>query len=179
MSVEQIEGTNEADVITGSAADEVLFGSYGSDVLEGLGGTSIQGGELNDTMDGGPGTDEANFRNAFNRLVINLAGRASTGQGEDTLLNFEDIYGGSRNDFIIGDEGPNRLHGGDSGEDTLRGQAGDDRLIAGRDDLTGRAHRSTSKMTSSGGPGTMSWTVCSDETSQTSLLQPSVSPRTS
>ena len=148
VNTESVNGTFYSDQITGSDADENLHGGRGADVLEGAGGDDvIRGGEDNDTMDGGPGTDEVNFEGAGQRLVVNLAGRASTGQGEDNIFNFEDVYGGYRNDFVIGDEGPNEIHGGTSGEDTLRGLAGNDMLIGGRDDRNRQGSRSTSRTT--------------------------------
>lgn len=135
-AVEGLIGSDLADRLIGSDRNDTLSGRSGDDTLDARDGNDVLlGGEDDDALDGGAGTDEANFRDARKRLVVNLVGRASTGQGDDSLLDIEDVYGGYRNDFIIGDDGPNQLDGGISGEDTLRGLGGNDHLIGGRYDL--------------------------------------------
>jgi Ca2+-binding RTX toxin-like protein len=135
--VENLITTEHAERIEGDSRNNLLSGGAGDDVIKGLDGDDrLIGGRDNDSLEGGTGVDTADFASSSKRLVVNLAGRAATGEGEDTLLDIEDVYGGRRNDIIIGDNAANRLHGGASGKDTLRGLDGDDRLIGGLDDVT-------------------------------------------
>ncbi|MDQ3879350.1 MAG: hypothetical protein M3290_13535, partial [Actinomycetota bacterium] len=131
-SVESIQGSDQRDRIEGSDAAETLAGGDDNDTILAAGGDDeLRGESGDDELDGGDGSDTVGFRDAFHKLVVNLAGRASTGEGNDALLDIENVYGGYRKDFIIGDDGPNRIFGGISGEDTLRGLGGDDKLVGG------------------------------------------------
>ncbi len=140
-SAEPVEVSLARGTAQGNGSDrlegvEGLIGSEGGDRLVGDdGNNTLAGGEGDDTLDGGAGVDEADFSEAGHKMVVNLAGRAATGQGEDALLNIENVYGSARNDFLIGDGEANRLHGGQGGRDTLRGLDGNDVLIGGLDEV--------------------------------------------
>src|SRR6185436_19049233 len=86
----------------------------------------------NDTMDGGTGVDTASFSGDSQGLDASLAsGTANGGMiGNDTLLNFENLAGGSGNDLMTGNAGANALSGA-GGNDTLVGGGGNDTLDGG------------------------------------------------
>ncbi len=48
-SIEGARGSNQSDILLGSAGDDILFGNGGNDLLVGLGGA--------DVLDGGTGID--------------------------------------------------------------------------------------------------------------------------
>lgn len=136
VDVSLAEGRARGDGIDRLRNLEAIVGSRHSDALLGNGADNrLAGGEGDDTIDGGAGTDQVDYRATSRRLVINLAGRAATGQGEDSLVNIENVFGGSGSDFMIGDSGPNELHGGRSGSDIIRGLDGSDSLIGGLSDV--------------------------------------------
>jgi len=110
--------------------------SYNS--IENVIGTSyddtIEGDSSNNTLDGNTGKDAISYANSTNvsGVTVNLGTQTASGvdEGTDTILNFEDILGGSGNDTLIGDGGTNTITGG-SGNDTLDGAAGSDKLVGG------------------------------------------------
>lgn len=58
ISIENVIGSNAADVIIGDASDNELFGLAGDDILNGGGGNDVlEGGAGFDTMTGGAGAD--------------------------------------------------------------------------------------------------------------------------
>lgn len=134
--IERVHGSHLDDVIDGDGQDNELRGGSGNDQIRGFEGDDVLAGDQGDDgLDGGPGVDLASFDGNGRRLVVNLAGRAATGQGDDSLLDIEDVLGGRRNDVIIGDDSDNRLHGGPGGKDSLRGLSGNDHLIGGSDEV--------------------------------------------
>ncbi len=150
INIEGLAGSAFNDTLTGNGADNYLFGGDGNDVLSGGGGNdNLEAGEGDDTMDGGAGTgDAASYYNALNGVTVNLnlQGQAqNTGQGVDTLSNFENIYGShnfgdtltgdGQNNFISGDGGDDIIAGG-AGFDNLRGDTGNDTLSGGDQDDT-------------------------------------------
>ena len=110
---------------TGNALDNVIIGNGGANIL-----------------DGGDGTDTLSFEGLTKAATVDLSitGPQATGYGIDTILNFENVTGGSGADTFTGTAGNNVLAGG-AGADKLFGGAGSDRLIggAGKDLLTGGA----------------------------------------
>ena len=119
ISVENVGGSFENDVIKGDGLANILVGNEGDDVIEGrdgddrlfgdsngraFGEDSVFGnGSGNDVLDGGAGNDE-------------LFG----GGGNDTLIGGsgnDDLFGDGGNDTLIGGTGANLLDGGD-GTDT-------------------------------------------------------------
>lgn len=115
------------------------------------------GSDGNDIVDGGIGIDSYDASEATNTVVINLdnithdrspynptqgeaaanqaygidiSGSASKSGTKDTILNFENAYGGSGDDAIYGNSSNNALYGND-GVDNLFGQAGNDELFGG------------------------------------------------
>lgn len=138
-----ISGSNQGDVLVGTAAANVMDGRGGSDAIIGRegndvlcgggGGDDIQGGNGRDTIRGGKGRDV-------------IAG----GRGADTISGGskgDTISGGSGGDTIDGNGGPDTIEGkkgrdaisGNGGADFLRGNGGADNINGGRglDDCEG------------------------------------------
>jgi VCBS repeat-containing protein len=118
------------NAIRGSNFADVLIGSDGNNRFRSEGGS--------DTIDGGLGTDEADYRSSTSvqaNLAMNIA--IDSG-GTDTLTSIENLRGSSGNDILTGNDVANRLRG-ENGNDTLIGGDGDDTLEggAGNDFLDG------------------------------------------
>lgn len=136
-NIENVRGSANQDLIVGDALVNRLFGLGGNDNLVGLGG--------NDFLDGGAGVDNVYFDDKTQAVVLTLNGATQVfasvgGVNEDTILNVENVYGGSGNDVLTGDAKANLLYGAD-GADTLSGGGGADYLDggAGVDTLDGGA----------------------------------------
>ncbi|OPH38528.1 Ig-like domain-containing protein [Moraxella equi] len=142
--IENLKGSNFADVLTGNNANNNIFGNDGDDKIDGgLGDDYLDGGTGNDTLIGGQGNDS---------YVIDSTGDTITelaGEGTDTvysyinyslidnvenltLLGTDNINatGNSENNTLIGNGGNNTLIGG-AGDDTLDGGRGNDTLTGG------------------------------------------------
>ncbi len=117
-----------AATITGSSSADSINGSAAADNLTGGGG--------NDTINGGGGIDTASYAadtqivaaNLFSGLAVQNAGLP--GALFDTLINIENVIGGTGDDFIVGNDVANRLEGG-FGNDNLWGFGANDTLIGG------------------------------------------------
>ncbi len=98
FGIENLEGTNKGDMLTGSAGRNVILGKGGNDTLSGLGGNdTLNGAGGNDKMQGGQGADT-------------LIG----GKGRDTLdgqLGNDMLRGQGGNDIFV--------FGANSGTDTV------------------------------------------------------------
>jgi Ca2+-binding RTX toxin-like protein len=119
-SIEQIRGTNGNDTLTGNDQNNRF---------RGIGGT--------DTINGGLGTDEVDYRRDINAggsagVTVNLGqGTAIDGFGQtDTLISIENARGTNLTDALTGSAGANRLRA-ESGDDSLTGLAGADILDGG------------------------------------------------
>ncbi len=163
--VENITGSNKADVLIGDDGPNTLRGLDGADILLGEGGDDVLRGGLNrddtpDQLSGGPGddlidgydvgfryspphgypdkSDLVTFASALGAVTVDLVAGTATGEGNDTLVNIEDVLGSSHDDTLVGDDGPNTLDGG-AGNDSLSGGGGNDDLSgsAGDDSLDG------------------------------------------
>ncbi len=155
VDIENVEGTDKRDILTGNEEDNFLKGGEGNDELYGGGGDDrLDGGYGRDTLDGGHNNDEggdwAVYRSlaAIHSVTVNLhSGYAhiKDAKGDtlfsDTLVNIENIMGSGGNDTLVGDSGDNKFRGGGGGDrlygyggiDTLEGEAGDDTLDGGAD----------------------------------------------
>ncbi|WP_430938495.1 hypothetical protein [Rhodovulum sp. YNF3179] len=132
------------NVVAGSG-DDTLTGNDEDNTLEGRGGDDrLTGGAGDDTLDGGDGTDTADYAGATGAVTVDLsrsgAQTISDAEGDDTLIDIENVSGSDHDDALTGDAGANRLTGG-AGSDTLSGGGGDDALLGGLGDdrLTGGA----------------------------------------
>lgn len=84
----------------------------------------------NNVLDGSSGRDTISFELAVTGVTASIASgavgpQATGGSGSDTLLNFENITGGSGNDSLTGSDGGNEMRGG-AGADTMVGGLGND-----------------------------------------------------
>jgi Ca2+-binding RTX toxin-like protein len=125
-SIENLTGSNFADVLTGNSLANIIQGGNGNDVIEGLGGA--------DTLDGGAGTDTVSYATSAAGVTVSLAlatAQVSAGDASgDILSNFENLTGSAYDDTLTGDANANVLTGG-AGDDVLQGGAGADTLDGG------------------------------------------------
>lgn len=155
-----LQGTQNADTLTGGADNDTLYGFAGNDTLKGLGGDDVLaghdgndtlqggagddyllGGAGNDSLDGGAGNDWAAYEDATAgvKVDLNITGSQNTiGGGTDKLIGIENVYGSAFNDTLTGNAEANMLVG-DAGNDIVSGGKGDDTLWgdAGNDTLDG------------------------------------------
>ena len=166
-----LDGGAGADVLIGGPQADTLLGGDGPDLIHlGAGADVAQGGNGNDQLfmltnpaaageppesapapdvaDGGPGTDLATYAAVGQDLNLSLDGVANDGRaGEgDNLIAIEDLQGGTGNDVITGDGGPNSLTGETlqvlglgAGNDVIHGGGGNDRITGhvGNDQVFG------------------------------------------
>lgn len=131
-----ISGTNTTDRINGFAGDDQLDGKDGNDIINGGAGNDLMdGGAGNDILDGG--TDNDQLQGDIGDDLLN------GGDGADNLLGQlgnDTLLGGAGIDELQGNEGSDSLDGG-ADNDTLYGQAGSDTLNGGvgNDILLGNA----------------------------------------
>lgn len=118
ISIENIVGTDFADVVRADHADNKLFGGAGDDELWGRGGA--------DRIDGGAGVDWARFDDSL-AVRVNLETHSGSGGDAegDEYWSIENVAGSDFGDVLIGDAKANRLLGL-GGDDQLDGGAGDD-----------------------------------------------------
>ncbi len=154
VSIEELQGSNHNDGLTGDAGANRLLGLAGNDTLEGGSGA--------DVLDGGAGSDIASYQGSSAGVSVDLAaGTASGGDAEgDTLTGIEWLRGSAHDDLLIGggvapavlwgEGGNDSLHGHDTQADELYGGDGHDYLFGngwndylsggvGNDQLTGGA----------------------------------------
>ena len=135
-----------ADLIYGMAGDDLISGDAGNDRLfGGAGDDTIEGGIGDDIMNAGTGSDTVSYIYPGKAVVVDLTQTESqdtVGDGNDTLVSFENIIGSKGDDVLVGNEeaniitageGDDVIHGGD-GDDTLSGEAGDDTVYGGDGD---------------------------------------------
>ena len=127
---DDLYGTTDPDVINAGDGDDNIHGDGGDDQLYGEGGNDfIAGGEGDDLIDGGDGRDIVNYAEASDSVAVDLAaGTASGADGNDTLVNIEDILGSSYDDLLLGDGNANMIIG-NAGNDEIYAGAGDDNVI--------------------------------------------------
>ena len=133
VDVEKAEGTQYADVLTGSDGPDTLDGRGGAD--------DIHGGDGNDTVIGGAGADELDGQLGNDLLIPGPGGDVvSGGQGRDRVQYTDVTGGGVHVDLAAGQTTPRA--GSNSGADSFTsiedafGSAFDDLLVGA---LTGVA----------------------------------------
>lgn len=133
VSISRAEGSNFADMLTGTNGDNWLFGRAGNDVINGLDGADIiRGGAGADIMNGGLGNDTLDYTGSSAGVIVNLMTQTGSGgdANGDTFTGFERVKGTAFADTLTGDNGANILNG-DAGIDTLSGGDGNDTIIGG------------------------------------------------
>jgi Ca2+-binding RTX toxin-like protein len=125
----------------GSAANDITVDRSSGvvHVHDGAGGLSAGGGCLgvtgNDVTcpDASVNLISAQGEGGADRITLNTPGRASGGEGSDTITGSggaDELTGGNGNDRLSGGAGPDRING-DNGDDTLDGGSEDDILRGG------------------------------------------------
>ena len=118
--------------VVGSQGDEAIIGSSGANVLDGQGGVdsisggdgddTLKGGLGDDTLDGGAGSDTADYSDKTDAVTVALNGatpvNVTSGAETDSIVNIENINGGSAGDTLTGDGNANTLNG-NGGNDTI------------------------------------------------------------
>lgn len=163
FTVEKVNGGSGNDTIYGSSASNTINGNSGNDILGGGPGAAscasdvdvLNGGDGNDTfamgsekdcgdaLNGGAGTDIADYQLRSGALTITIDMSATDGEameGDKVSTDIEVVLGGSAGDTITGGMGNDEIHGG-LGGDTLNGGGGNDTLVGGEgnDTLNGDA----------------------------------------
>ena len=132
-SVENLVGSNYADVLTGDAVANILHGLDGDDEILGNGGNDVlEGGAGADELNGGLGVDTVSYLNSDAGITLDLVeGTGEGGHAEgDVLTGIENAIGSDHDDELTGDNHANQLESGD-GDDDLYGGMGADRLDGG------------------------------------------------
>ena len=152
-----IEGTDMADKLTGTADGESIAGKGGDDTIHGgAGDDSLSGGDGNDLLVGGAGADtlkgggdtgdgEGNggdtisYRYSPAGVTVNLlsgAARGGDAEGDDLGTDIENVMGSMHDDVLTGTDNVNKSNSlwGLDGNDTLRGDEGPDYLYGGAGD---------------------------------------------
>lgn len=120
-SFEGIHGSAYNDKLAGYTDDNTILGLAGDDIIDGGGGL--------DYLDGGDGIDTLDYRNS-GAIVLTL-GAANTKttvtslDGNDTILNFENVFGSAFDDKLTGNTVDNVFRGG-AGKDIINGGTGND-----------------------------------------------------
>jgi Ca2+-binding RTX toxin-like protein len=145
--------------LIGSPGDDRIVGDGGANELSGTAGEDrLVGGGGDDTLDGGDGADTASYRRAGDAVAVDLGKGTAEGDGNDTLIDIENVDGSKSGDELHGDGSKNSLDGrgghdqifGHNGGDFVLGRVGDDLLFGqngsdvlragkGRDQLDGGA----------------------------------------
>ncbi|HVJ01429.1 MAG TPA: calcium-binding protein, partial [Sphingomonas sp.] len=128
VSIENVIGSDFADVIEGDAGANRLEGHRGDDLLDGGAGDDVLvGGRGADALVGGDGVDTADYTLSLEGVTVDMAnGAAGSGDAEgDTFSSIEIVHGSYHDDVLRGDGGDNILRGG-LGADVLDGRGGVD-----------------------------------------------------
>ncbi|MBB4038644.1 Ca2+-binding RTX toxin-like protein [Microvirga flocculans] len=150
VSIENLVGSEFADVLTGDAnanwiatvdGDDLVYGLAGNDLFWGQGGNdTLVGGAGADTLDGGAGFNYASYADSAAGVVVNgLNPSLNTGDAVgDVFVSIQGLIGSKFNDTLSGFDNSIALWGGD-GADKLTGGEGSDTLDggSGADSLNG------------------------------------------
>ncbi len=115
-----VAGTSVANTLNSINGRNILVGGGGVDTLVAV------SDNVRDIMDGGAGSDTANYSAYTAGLTVSLGaaapiivgGSGSNNNNSDVLVNIENFIGGAGNDTITGSGGANVLSGG-GGNDTF------------------------------------------------------------
>ena len=144
-----ITGGPGNDAINGNDGDDSLLGDEGSDIITGgLGNDTLRGGTGNDRLFGNAGNDLINgeggddfvdYSGSSGAVQVDLTdtalpiGGTGVGEGNDRLLNIENVLGSNLDDTLLGSSGDNLLNGA-LGNDSIDGGGGNDTLVGGEGD---------------------------------------------
>lgn len=140
------------DELIGGGGRERASGGSGDDFMEFAGGNDffIAGNTEEapsdgiDDLDGGDGIDTYDARALSTAVTVRLHEQRAVGSeiGHDLVQFFENAFGGSGADTLVGDGGRNVLRGF-AGTDNINGLEGNDRILGGNgaDIITGNTGR--------------------------------------
>ncbi len=139
-----LRGGGGGDQLRGGSANDWLQGGSGDDIIDGQNDDdTVEGGAGGDTMVGGAGRDTLSYAGDTSGVSVRLFNGAVSGgdAAGDSFSGFENLFGGSANDYLVGDAFANQIRGeagndqvrGGSGNDVLRGGAGNDLYMGGAD----------------------------------------------
>ncbi len=124
VSIENVTGSNNADILTGSAEANIINGLGQNDTIEGGAGA--------DTMDGGTGVNTLSYEGSGGVTFSLDALLAATGDAEgDAAFNFQNLSGSLTGDDTLRGNSGNNTIAGNGGNDTLSGGLGGDTLDGG------------------------------------------------
>lgn len=124
VGIENVEGSDRGDRLTGSTGANTINGHAGDDLIEGGAGA--------DRMDGGSGIDTLSYFNAA-AVAMSLDGLiAAVGDAlGDVVFNFENLEGSNTGDDRLRGDAADNIIFGRGGDDVLEGGAGADGLDGG------------------------------------------------
>jgi Ca2+-binding RTX toxin-like protein len=126
-NAEEISSYTLMDYITARGGNDTLNGGSGNDFLEGGAGF--------DSIRGGTGIDVGSYLGeAGSAHFASLLPGADARQpfvSEDIYVDVENLTGSDNNDWLWGNDAPNRLEGR-AEDDVLRGLGGNDSLVSGK-----------------------------------------------
>lgn len=123
---DQVFGGTAQDAISGDDGADDLRGAEGNDQLDGGAGNDVlQGNAGDDFINGGADVDRVDYLTATGGVTVDLALGTASGEGNDTIVNVEDVFGSTFADTINGDAAANIINGR-GGSDIMSGGAGDD-----------------------------------------------------
>lgn len=145
-NIQVLVGTSSSDVLRGNNQDNVIYGGGGADSIVTSGGNNIIyggdgddiiiSGSGNNAIYGGAGVDRVSYQDATNGVTVNLRNGTTTGWGNDTLFEVNNVTGSAHDDLIISGDGANAIDGG-AGTDTVSYQGSAVGVTAYLDGSTG------------------------------------------
>ncbi len=134
-----IDGGSGNDILDGGADNDRLIGGSGNDsIFGGTSADSLDGGSGDDTLQGGAGADtfvdsggvdELSYASDTVGVTVNMQlGTASGGDAQGDVFagnTFENLRGGSGNDFLTGSTHYDNIIYGEGGNDTIVTNLGD------------------------------------------------------
>ena len=154
VDIENVIGSDYADVLGGDNNDNRLYGGSGNDGLwGGDGNDTLKGGPGADRLYGGNGLDTATYADSNSGVVVRLHNLTASGghaQGDsfentvsvtytdtdgstqtDNLPDIENLTGSEHNDVLAGDRRDNILYGAAGNDILYGGPGGGDDLMDG------------------------------------------------
>ena len=93
--IENIEGTDHADTLTGTAGFNYVISNGGDDLLD--------AGAGDDAITGGDGNDAVTYARAPGAVTVDLSASSGTGYGNDGIAEVESVIGSPFDDRLVGD----------------------------------------------------------------------------
>lgn len=153
--VERVIGSSYDDTLTGNGDADQLQGLAGNDtLLGGDGPDALAPGPGVDTVDGGAGKDKLIYSASNSGVVVQMAAKLVTGEGDDAFASVEAIVGSRWGDTMNGAGSADRFIGG-AGNDVLKGFRGADTLLGGDGDDSIDGGKGTDTCSQGAGVGTV------------------------